>query len=158
MLRENDPAKACGPLEEYVLMPKFSVFGRMEIFMTKIAIIGIVAVMLAVMFKKGKEEFSVYISLAACFFIVVLGLGKLGVILDAIKELQSYIQINQAYIGILIKIIGITYVTEFAASLCKDSGYQAISEQIELVGKLTILAISMPIMLALLETINSFLR
>lgn len=125
--------------------------------MVKIAAIGIIAIIVAIIFKKTKEEFSFYISIAACIVILLWGIGKLEIILDAIDELQGYIQMNRAYVGILIKIIGITYVTEFSSSLCKDSGYQAIGEQIELVGKLTILAISMPIMLALLETINSFL-
>lgn len=125
--------------------------------MIKIAVIGIMAIVLAILFKKGKEEYSLYISLAACTIILLWGIGKLEVILDAIEQLQGYIQMNKAYVGILIKIIGITYITEISSSLCKDSGYVSIGEQIELVGKLTILAISMPIMLALLETINSFL-
>ncbi|MDF2941779.1 MAG: putative rane protein [Herbinix sp.] len=125
--------------------------------MVKIAVIGIVAIMLAIMFKKGKEEYSLYISITASALILLWGIGKLEVILDAIEQLQGYIQMNKAYVGILIKIIGITYITEISASLCKDSGYQAIGDQIELVGKLTILAISMPIMLALLDTINGFL-
>jgi len=125
--------------------------------MINIALIGITATLMAIMFKKGKEEYSLYISISACIIIILLGIGKLEVIIDAINKLQGYIQINKAYIGILIKIIGITYVTEFSASLCKDSGYHSIGEQIELVGKLTILAISMPIMLALLETLNNFL-
>lgn len=125
--------------------------------MIKIAVVGILAILIAIIFKKGKEEYSLYISVAACFFILLWGIGKLEVIIDAINKLQGYIQLNKAYVGILIKIIGITYVTEISASLCKDSGYQAIGEQIELVGKLTILAISMPIMLSILETINSFL-
>jgi stage III sporulation protein AD len=126
--------------------------------MIKIAAAGIIAILLAIMFKKGKEEYSLYISIAACFLILIWGIGKLQVILDAIERLQSYIQLNKAYVGILIKIIGITYITEISASLCKDSGYQAVGEQIEIVGKLTILAISMPIMLSILDTINSFLE
>jgi stage III sporulation protein AD len=125
--------------------------------MINVAIIGIVAVLVAITFKKGREEYSLYISIAACFIILMLGIGKLELILDTINRLQKYIKINEAYINILIKIIGITYVTEFSASLCKDSGYQAIGEQVELVGKLSILAISMPILLALLDTINNFL-
>ncbi len=125
--------------------------------MINVAMIGIVAVLIAIIFKKGREEYSLYISIAACFIILMLGIGKLEVILDTITRLQGYIKINKAYVNILIKIIGITYVTEFAASLCKDSGYQAIGEQVELVGKLSILAISMPILLALLDTINNFL-
>ncbi|HKL80161.1 MAG TPA: stage III sporulation AC/AD family protein [Mobilitalea sp.] len=126
--------------------------------MIKIAILGIAAILMAILFKKGKEEYSLYISIAACITIILLGIGKLEVILDTITKLQGYIKINKAYIDVLIKIIGITYVTEFASSLCKDSGYQSIGEQVELVGKLTILAISMPILLALLETINNFLK
>lgn len=118
---------------------------------------GIIAVMLAVIFKKEREVFSVYINIVACIVTLIWGLSKLEIIIDAINKLQSHIQINKSYVSILIKIIGITYVTEFSASICKDSGYHAIGEQIELVGKLTILAIGMPIMLALLDTILSFL-
>ncbi|NLP16805.1 MAG: stage III sporulation protein AD [Clostridiales bacterium] len=125
--------------------------------MVNVAVIGIVAVLVAILFKKGREEYSLYISIGACFIILLLGIGKLEIILDTINRLQGYIKINKAYINILVKIIGITYVTEFSASLCKDSGYQAIGEQVELIGKLSILAISMPILLALLDTINNFL-
>lgn len=125
--------------------------------MVNIAMLGVLAVMLAVIFKKGKEEYSMLISVTACVAILIMGISKLDVILKAIDQLQNYIHLNKSYIGILIKIIGITYVTEIASSLCKDTGYQAVAEQIELVGKLSILAISMPIMLAILDTINSFL-
>lgn len=126
--------------------------------MVKVAAIGLIAILLAIIFKKGKEEFSLYISIAACVLILIWGIGKLEIIFDAIDRLQGYIKLNQSYITILIKIIGITYVTEIAASLCKDSGYQAIAEQIEIVGKLTILAISMPIMLAIMDTVNNLIK
>lgn len=126
--------------------------------MVDIAVTGIVAIILAIMFKKQREEFALYIAIGASMIILILGIGKLEVILDAINRLQGYIQLNSAYIGILIKIVGITYVTEISSSLCKDAGYQSIADQIELVGKLSILAISMPILLAILDTINNFLR
>lgn len=125
--------------------------------MINIALISIVAVLMAILFKKGKEEYSLYISIAACIIILFLGIGKLETILDSIHRLQEYITINNTYINILIKIIGITYVTEFAAALCKDTGYSAIGSQVELIGKISVLAISMPILMALLDTINNFL-
>ena len=126
--------------------------------MVKIALLGIATIIVAILFKKTREEYSLYLSIACCFIILLLGIGKLEVILDTINKLQGYITMNKAYMGVLIKIIGITYVAEFSSSLCKDTGYHAIGDQIELVGKLTILAVSMPILLALLETINSFLK
>ena len=54
--------------------------------------------------------------------------------------------------------IGITYVAEFASGICKDSGYGSLGNQIEIFGKLSILGISMPILLALFGTLETFLR
>lgn len=125
--------------------------------MIRIAIIGICAVLIAIQFKNGKTEYGIYISLAACIIIFGLGLNYLETIINTINQIQGYIQVNQSYIAILIKIIGITYIAEFSSNLCKDAGHAAISNQIELVGKLTILSISMPILMALLQTMNEFL-
>lgn len=53
--------------------------------------------------------------------------------------------------------IGITYVAEFASGLCRDAGYASVGAQIEMFGKFSIMAVSMPILLALIETIEGFL-
>ena len=57
----------------------------------------------------------------------------------------------------LMKMFGITYVAEFTSGICKDAGFGALGGQIEIFGKLSILAISTPILLALLETLQVFL-
>ncbi|MDF2873242.1 MULTISPECIES: SpoIIIAC/SpoIIIAD family protein [Clostridia] len=125
--------------------------------MLQIALVGISVVLLAIIFKNYKSEYSVYISLAGCILIFYLGVSRLELIISTIKKIQSYINLNDSYLGILIKIIGITYICEFTSDLCKDFGHTAVANQIELVGKLTILATGMPILLALLDTINKFL-
>lgn len=76
---------------------------------------------------------------------------------SAIEEIQSYIKISSTYLNTLIKIIGITYIAEFTSSICKDAGYAAIASQIEMFGKLSILAVSMPVILALLKTVQNIL-
>ncbi len=125
--------------------------------MLQVAIIGIVAIVLATQFKSTRSEFATYISVAACIIILFIGTSKLSSIIEGINKIQSFISINPTYLGILLKIVGITYIAEFASALCKDAGHGAIANQIELVGKLTILAISMPILLALMNLINDFL-
>lgn len=122
-----------------------------------IAAAGITAVLLAVQFKGLKAEYGVYLAAAACLFVFFYGLGKLDTILDAARRIQEAIQINQVYLTVLLKMIGITYVAEFASGICKDSGYGAIGTQIEIFGKLSILAVSMPVVLALMETLEGFL-
>ena len=57
----------------------------------------------------------------------------------------------------MLKMIGITYIAEFSSGICRDAGYQTIASQIEIFSKLTILALGMPVLLALLETIQEFL-
>lgn len=126
--------------------------------MIKVAILGIIVTLFCVYFKAKQPEISTAMALVCCIFVFSFAITKLEVILDAIRQIQSYIQINNTYITILLKIVGITYVAEFSSGLCKDAGYSAIANQIELVGKLSIIAISMPIVLALINTLNQFLN
>ncbi|MBS5956363.1 MAG: stage III sporulation protein AD [Clostridiales bacterium] len=121
-----------------------------------IAVTGIIAVIMAVSLKGLKVEYGIYVVMAAGLLIFFYGMGKLTSILDTMKEIQNYIKINNIYLSTLIKMIGITYIAEFAAGICKDAGYGAIGTQIEIFGKLSVLAVSMPILLALIETLQTF--
>lgn len=122
------------------------------------AILGIASVVFAVQLKALRPEYSVYIILAAGVAIAVLGVSRLEVILDTAKTLGEYIGVKQMYLGTLLKMVGVTYIAEFAAGICKDAGYSALASQIEMFGKLSILAISAPILLALFETIQRFME
>ena len=122
-----------------------------------IAIVGITAVMLAVQMKSINGEYGTYLVMAAGCFIFFYGVSKMESILDAMRRIQEFIRINHVYLKTLIKMTGITYIAEFASGICKDAGYGALGGQIEIFGKLSILAVSMPIVLALLETLQGFL-
>ncbi len=125
--------------------------------MVQIGIIGTMGVLLAVQFKKGKEEYGVYISLAVSLIIFVCILGHMGTIIEAVKMLGNYIHMDMAYIGTLIKMLGITYIAEFSSGVCKDAGYQAVAVQIEIFGKLAVMILSMPVLMTLLNAIRDFL-
>lgn len=122
-----------------------------------IGIVGITAVLLAVQMKGVKGEYGTYLAAAAGCFIFFYGISKLETILDAMRQVQDFIKINRVYLTTLLKMTGITYIAEFASGICKDAGYGSIGTQIEIFGKLTILAVSMPILLALMETLQGFL-
>lgn len=125
--------------------------------MLQISVFAVVAVLLAVQLKSVKPEYGVYISLAAGVIIIFYGIRKLETVVETITAIQSYIPLDTVYTGTLVKMIGITYLTEFASGICKDTGYQSISGQIEVFGKLSILAVSMPVVTALLETVQDLL-
>ena len=126
--------------------------------MITIAAAGVAAVLTAVQLRSGKGEYGVYVVLAAGLFIFFYGASKLAGILKGIEEIRAFIQVGQPYLGALLKMIGITYVAEFAAGMCRDAGYGSLGSQIEIFGKLSILALSMPILLALFGTLEQFLQ
>lgn len=122
-----------------------------------IAAAGIATVLLAVQLKGLKGEYAAYMVMAAGAFIFFYGTGKLKDILEALERIQGYIKVNSVYLVTLLKMVGITYVAEFASGICKDAGDGSLGNQIEIFGKLSILGISMPILLALFGTLETFL-
>ncbi|RHV38176.1 stage III sporulation protein AD [Ruminococcus sp. OM05-10BH] len=123
----------------------------------KAAAIGVCAALIALQFKGGKTEYGIYVSIAAGILLGAGIIGKLSTVLDTVKEIGSFLQIEGSYLGVLLKMLGITYVAEFASNICKDSGCQTIAAQIQLFGKITVLALGMPVLLTLLRTIEAFL-
>ena len=125
--------------------------------MLQIGLLGVAAALLAIQFKGGKTEYGIYIC-AGISLIIFLGiLSRLTVVLDIMEEIAGYIDLAPAYTGMLIKMLGITYVAEFSSAICRDAGYQTIAQQIEIFGKAVVLVLGLPVILALLEMIRDFL-
>ena len=126
--------------------------------MIKVVGIGLMAVFLAMTIKNIQSEYALLISVAACMVMFTFCISRVEVIIGAFQQIQEQLSIHSAYIGIIIKVIGIAYISEFAANLCKDAGYSGIASQIEMFGKLSILAMSMPVLTALLTTTQEFIE
>lgn len=119
----------------------------------KIIGVGLIAVIIAVIVKQYKPEFTMYVSIIAGAIIIFLSLNKITSIIKLLTNLSQKTGINAEYISILLKITGIAILTEFAVSVCKDSGETAIASKIDFGGKVIIVSMSIPIISALLEII-----
>ena len=95
--------------------------------------------------------------MATSVILFFYGMSRLSFVVETIQTMKQYLPISDVYIRVLLKIIGVTYVAEFSASICRDAGFQAVAGQIEVFSKLVILAVSMPVLQALLETINGLI-
>ena len=125
--------------------------------MVQIGMIGVLGALLAIQFKGGKTEYGIYMSVAVSIVLFLCIVDRLEIFVRTIDEISRYISVDTGYLSTMLKMIGITYISEFSSSICKDTGYQTIAVQIEVFSKLTILAMGMPILLVLLETIQEFL-
>ena len=123
----------------------------------KTATVGIGAVLLALMFKNQRPEFATLINLACCLFIFFCVIYKMQEVLSYIEELSGYIKIEQTYIVSILKMIGITYISEFASDICRDGGYSSVAGQIQIFAKMSSILLSMPVLLTFLSTVGEFL-
>lgn len=123
----------------------------------KIIGIGFIAVIIIILIKQYRPEFAMYVSIGAGILIFSIIAGKLSGIIEVLKSFTNKTSINNEFLTLLIKITGIAILTEFAVSICKDSGESAIASKVDLSGKVIIMSMSIPIMSSLLETIISIL-
>ena len=119
----------------------------------KIIGIGLISLIMTIIIKQHGPEFAIYISVIAGVLILTLVLGKVSGIITLLSNLADKTTINRDFLYLLIKITGVALLTEFAVSICKDSGESAIASKIDIGGKVTIIAISIPIISSLLETV-----
>ena len=119
----------------------------------KIIGVGLIALIIIVIVKQYKPEFTMYVSIIAGAIIIFLVLDKVTGIITLLTNLSKKTGINSEYLSILLKITGIAILTEFAVSICKDAGESAIASKIDFGGKVIVISMSIPIISALLEII-----
>ena len=122
---------------------------------TKIIGIAFIAIFIILVLKQYKPEFALQASIIAGIIILFYSVSKLNIIIDLLKSLSKKIDLNISFFSILLKITGIAYLSEFASNICKDAGETAIASKVELAGRVLIIALSIPIISTLLETMIS---
>lgn len=128
----------------------------MEIF--QIVAICFVACIMILLLKKQNPEFAIYISVVLGVLVFLMLIGELRYIINTLKDIANKISLNSAYMKVILKIIAISYISEFGSQICKDIGQSAIATKIEFAGKILILMVSLPVLLTLLETLTKLLR
>lgn len=123
--------------------------------MIKAGLLGVVSILFAVSLKSYKAEYGIYIALAFCLVILEYITRYFLQILSGMDTLRSYLRDNYSYLALLLKAAGATYACEFCAGICRDAGYGGVAGQMEMLGKVYILSMGMPILLSLMESIQT---
>ena len=123
----------------------------------KIIGVGLTALIVIIILKQYRPEFAIYASIIAGTIILFMLMDKLNAVINILKSIANKSGAGSTFLGILLKITGIAILTEFAVSICKDSGESAIASKIDLGGKIIIISLSIPIITALLELIINVL-
>jgi len=122
--------------------------------MIRLAMIGIGGAVLTVITGQCRKEYGVFVLLAAALILNGYIVSDLKVIMDFIKDLSQRIRISDVYLRTLFKLLAISFVSQISSGICEDMGCRSIAAQLEIIGKLSILILSVPIFYSLLETID----
>ncbi|MBS1401242.1 MAG: stage III sporulation protein AD [Firmicutes bacterium] len=128
----------------------------MEIF--KIIGVAFVTAITAILLKSTKPELSFAVTVTGVIVILVFVADMLQNTVNIISTIASLTGIENGLIKILLKIVGVGYLTEFSAGILNDFGSNAVADKVILGGKLTILILSLPIIESVLNLISGFLE
>jgi stage III sporulation protein AD len=120
--------------------------------------LGIIGTVLILVIRQQRPELALQLSLVISVIIFLIVVGKIGLILDLFRELANRANISQLYLNTVLKIIGIAYISEFGAQVCKDAGEGAVAGKIEMAGKILIMVLAIPILIVVLDTVVKLLQ
>lgn len=115
--------------------------------------LGLVATVLAVLLRQYKPEYAMLVSIMAGVVILFVALAYLSPMLGELGKLLSRAGADAEMTGILLKALGICYITQIASDSCRDAGETAIAAKLELAGKLAVVALSLPLFLKLTDIV-----
>lgn len=124
----------------------------------KVAVIGVGGTFLSLIVGQFHKEYSLFIILSVCLLLIALLTQNMEKIISFMREMEENLQIGDVYFKLLFKLFAIAYVSQTTASLCSDLGHQAISFQIEMVGKIAIFSLSLPVLRTILSSIEELVR
>ncbi|SCH12106.1 stage III sporulation protein AD [uncultured Clostridium sp.] len=115
--------------------------------------IAIISTTLCLVIKKDRPEIANFIAIITGVIILLSVIFKLNFIIEGIQDLANKANIPNMYITLIIKLIGIAYIMEFAIQLCNDCGEKNIASKLEFGGKVIVMTMSFPILLSIVEMI-----
>ncbi|ADL68814.1 stage III sporulation protein AD [Thermoanaerobacterium thermosaccharolyticum] len=123
----------------------------------QIVAIGIICIIILSILRETNKDLAVIISLIASILIFFIVIPKISNIITVLNTIADKSGINSIYVKTILKIIGIAYIAEFGVQLSNDANEKNIATKIELAGKIIIVFLSLPIIIALVDTIVSIM-
>ena len=124
----------------------------------KIAAVGIITAVCAMLLRDTKSELAVLVTVAGGCIILLMVLDSFLGIFAALKNLMERAGIGGQIFSLLIKIIGIGYITDFSAGLVEETGAKSLADKIVLAGKVVIMVLSLPIVIKLFDIIAELVQ
>ena len=115
--------------------------------------LALIVTMISVVLKQIRPEIALQLTILAGASIFILILSKIKVIVDLLQNLADQANISSYYLLIVLKIVGVAYLAEFGAQICRDAGEGALSTKIDVAAKVGVILLAIPIIVAITESL-----
>ncbi|EHQ88091.1 stage III sporulation protein AD [Desulfosporosinus youngiae] len=115
--------------------------------------LALIVTILSVVLKQIRPEIALQLSILAGASIFILIISKIRVVVDLLQTLADQANISSYYLLIILKIVGVAYLAEFGAQICRDAGESALGTKIELAAKVGVIILAIPIIVAITESL-----
>lgn len=123
----------------------------------QIAGIAVSGMLLVSLIRTFRPEFAIYAVVATVIIILLLSVQQLTAVFQFLKSVYDEMTYGKEYFPIIIKVLAVAYLSDFTAQLCNDAGETSIGSKVELAGKIIIFYLSLPILVSILQLVNSIL-
>ena len=124
----------------------------------KIIGVGFVTAIAAILLKSSKPELSFAVTVTGVIVILLFIVDTLQTTLTVFVTIAQVTGVENGLLKVLLKIVGVGYITEFGAGILNDFGSNAIADKVVLGGKITIVLLSLPVLESLLRLVGGFLQ
>jgi len=115
--------------------------------------LALIVTVISVVLKQIRPEIALQLTILAGASIFILVMSKIKVIVDLLQNLADQANISSYYLLIVLKIVGVAYLAEFGAQICRDAGEGALASKIELAAKVGVIVLAIPIIVAITESL-----
>ncbi|ACV63401.1 stage III sporulation protein AD [Desulfofarcimen acetoxidans DSM 771] len=115
--------------------------------------LGLIGAILAVILRQQKPELALMLSICVGVLLFLTVIGQISAVFNVLRDLAAQANISMVYVGTILKIVGIAYIADFGAQICRDSGESALASKIEFAAKILVLVMAVPIIIAVLQAL-----
>lgn len=115
--------------------------------------LALIVTVTGVLLRQFRPEIALQLTILAAVMIFLLVLGKVKIIIELLQNLADEANVNSYYLLIVLKIVGISYLAEFGAQICRDAGEGALATKVEMAAKVSVLVLAIPIIAAIMESL-----
>ncbi len=121
--------------------------------MASVVMICICGCLMSLLLKQYQRPLAVLLGLAVCMILLLNAIPQIEEVFESIETFFSETGLQNTYMELICKALGITYLTQLGMDVCRDSGEQAICTAVEISGRVCLAVLSLPLFMALMDIV-----